>query len=364
MTLTKPWVETPLVESATLSKAAGCRIFLKMETLQPSKSFKSRGVGNLILQSLAKSPCPDRTHFYSSSGGNAGLACVHAARSLGRPASVVVPMSTKELMIAKLRAAGATEVVQFGATWREADAFLRMEVLVKARAKGEDAVYVPPFDHPDIWAGNSTLMDELALQMEDVRGPDDASSAPDVLICSVGGGGLFNGIVDGIDRCGGEWDRTLLLAVETRGAESLAKSMSSREHITLPGITSIATSLGCTKVSDRTYELATTRKQVRSVVLSDEEAAMGCWRLADDENVIVEPACGVNVALCYGGRLKRALGRPVRGDDKVVIVLCGGSAITVDQLAQFKEEFGYLGDELSQSDKAGVASAVTNGSKH
>lgn len=68
-------------------------------------------------------------HFYSSSGGNAGLACVHAARSLGFPATVVVPLSTKPLMISKLHAAGATEVIQEGASWVYADKHLREVIL-------------------------------------------------------------------------------------------------------------------------------------------------------------------------------------------------------------------------------------------
>jgi L-serine/L-threonine ammonia-lyase len=84
------------------------------------------------------------THFYASSGGNAGLACVVAARSLGHKATVVVPHSTKPMMIAKIRAAGASDVIQHGANFGEADAYLRNVVL----AANKDGVYVPPFDHP------------------------------------------------------------------------------------------------------------------------------------------------------------------------------------------------------------------------
>lgn len=85
-----------------------------------------------------------KTHFYASSGGNAGLACVVAARSLGHKATVVVPHSTKPMMIAKIKAAGASQVIQHGANFREADRYLR-EVILPADKAG---VYVPPFDHP------------------------------------------------------------------------------------------------------------------------------------------------------------------------------------------------------------------------
>ncbi|KAA6409206.1 MAG: L-serine ammonia-lyase [Lasallia pustulata] len=83
--LKRPWISTPLIESAALSKAAGYRIFLKLENLQPAGSFKSRGIGNLVLQAAHRSPHRSHLHFYSSSGRNAGLACTTAARSLSSP---------------------------------------------------------------------------------------------------------------------------------------------------------------------------------------------------------------------------------------------------------------------------------------
>jgi L-serine/L-threonine ammonia-lyase len=67
---------------------------------------------------------------------------------------------------------------------------------------------------------------------------------------------------------------------------------------------------------------------------------MGCWRFAEDERILVEPACGVNVALCYGGRLERALGRAVRPEDKVVIVVCGGSNTSASMLNAWQEQYG------------------------
>jgi len=290
-----------------------------------------------------------QTHFYSSSGGNAGLACVCAARLLGHPASVVVPLSTKPMMIAKLKAAGASAVIQRGANWKEADTYLR-EVVLKSDKNG---VYVPPFDHPDIWEGHSTIVDEMKRQMDHpgpvngvVNGYHDTDERPDAIVCSVGGGGLFCGIMEGIERVG--WDDVPVLALETEGAESLNKSLKAGQIITLPGITSLATSLGATRVADRTFELAQ-KPNVRSVVLSDAEAAMGCWRLADDQRIMVEMACGVNVALCYEGRLEQALGRKLSKESKVVIVLCGGSIVTVDMLTEWRKRFGGIENGLATS---------------
>ena len=91
----------------------------------------------------------------------------------------------------------------------------------------------------------------------------------------------------------------------------------------------------------------------------------GAWRFADDERMMVELACGVNVALCYGGRLEKALGRAVRPEDKVVIVVCGGSNISIEMLAGWKREFGDLSDHTSRAEKETVPSAasLTNGDR-
>lgn len=85
---------------------------------------------------------------------------------------------------------------------------------------------------------------------------------------------------------------------------------------------------------------------MKSVVLSDAEAAMGCWRLADDERIMVEPACGVSIAVCYDDRLKKLL--PGLGpDSKVVIVVCGGADVTLDMLMGWREEYGSVEKQLT-----------------
>ena len=325
--LAKPWRRTPLIHSTKLSKEAGCQIYLKLDNLQPSGSFKSRGVGNFLLSHLASLQNPaDRVklHFYTSSGGNAGLACVHAAVTLGSPATVVVPMSTSAYMMQKIKDAGAAEVIQEGASWYEADAYLRGTVIPEAEKKGEICAYVPPFDAQEIWDGNATLVPEVL---------EDLGQAPDVLVCSVGGGGLFSGIMIGREeKCRG----TKVLAVETEGADSLALSLREGNLATLPAITSIATSLGARTVAKQAYESAQ-KEGVKSVVLTDRDAMEGCVRFADDERIMVEPACGVCLALCYGGRLRETMPE-LTEESKVVIVVCGGCNVTEGMLHTWAEQ--------------------------
>lgn len=244
------------------------------------------------------------------------------------------------MMIEKIRQAGAREVVQEGKSWKECDAYLREVVMARETGEEEIGVYVPPFDHPDIWEGNGSLVEEIGRQM----GVEKGGKGPDWIICSVGGGGLFCGIIEGVQKAG--WEKTTkVLAVETSGADSLNQSLRAGKPITLEAITSIATSLGAVRVGNHTFDLAYHGVQngtVKTTVLTDAEAALGSWKLLQDENetYVVEAACGVNIALCYGRRLEQALGRKPRPDETVVIVVCGGSNVSRDMVEGWKGEYG------------------------
>ncbi|ODO00822.1 L-serine ammonia-lyase [Cryptococcus wingfieldii CBS 7118] len=327
-----PWIQTPLVRSATLSELAGCEIYLKLDNIQPSGSFKSRqvrlkalgGVGNLIRKAALSSRPGSPLHFYASSGGNAGLACVSASVLLSYPCTIVVPLSTKPFMIDKLKKAGASEVKQVGATWFDADKYLR-EVLLK---EDENGVYVPPFDHPDIWEGAESLADEIVRDLGEV---------PSGVVCSVGGGGLLIGLCQGLDRLDASHNAQVV-AVETYGAESLHEAVKAGELVTLPGITSIATSLGAVRVASKAFDYGM-KEHVHSTLVTDKEAAEACARFLDDERILVEPACGATLAMVYSGRLKEILS--YKEHHKVVLEVCGGSAISSEILAGYKQMFDF-----------------------
>lgn len=332
-----------------LTQAPESNVFLKLENLQPSGSFKSRGIGNFMAVKLEqlRDRCGARArpHFYSSSAGNAGLACVHAAVTLGCRATVVVPLSTTAFIIAKLRQAGAADVMQRGASWQEANDYLTGTVMEEARARGEAAVYVPPFDAPEIWDGNAGISREIARQIGDaarhypvslgVNGSGARCSVGDVdaIVCSVGGGGLFSGVMQGLDEL--QMRRTRVVAVETLGADSLSRAVAERALVTLPAITSLATSLGARTVCARALEYAL-RDTVSTVALPDSEAMAACRRFADEERFLVELACGVCPALCYGGRLAELV--PGFNENSVVVlVICGGSNMSFDIMDEYSQ---------------------------
>lgn len=297
--------------------------------MQPSGSFKSRGIGNYLLCRIRESEAAGKIpHFYASSGGNAGIACVVAARSLGYHASVVVPTTTSPALIARLHAEGASQVIQHGQSVMDADKYLRSVVL----PSDADGVYCPPFDHPDVWEGNSTVMHEVATQL--------GGEKPDVVVCSVGGGGLMNGIVQYLDKLGWSDDVTVL-AMETEGADSLNKSLKAGEIITMPRITSQARSLGVATVSEQTFDYAQ-RPQVISAVLPDGEAARGCLTLARCERLMVELTAGIAIRLCEGGLLQKFTGRTLTPDSTVVLMVCGGNDISVEMLMNWKEQYDIV----------------------
>lgn len=329
------------------------RVFLKLENLQPSASFKSRGIGNLLLSAVKaqRSSSDDRPpHFHASSGGNAGLACVTAAVTLGYRSTVCVPVSTDDAMVARLRTAGASDVIVYGSTWIDADRFLREEMMPKAEEMGQKAIYVPPFDHADIWTGAATMIPEIRRQMP-------GGERPDAIVCSVGGGGLFAGIMQGLRDV--EWDQSVrVLAVETFGAESLAQSVRQDRLVTLPGITSVAKSLGAVRVAERAFQDAR-KANVSTVVIEDAEACASSWRFADDERILVEPACGASVALAYDGRLKKYL-KGFSSESKVVIVVCGGSRINLKMMEEYRLQFGDRARELGLERCVDVPSSHTS----
>ncbi|KAJ3947016.1 catabolic L-serine/threonine dehydratase [Colletotrichum fioriniae] len=335
----KPWIQTPCIASATLSRAAGCNIYLKLENLQPSGSFKSRGVGNLMVHAAADAPPNQESHFYCSSGGNAGLACATSAIALNRKATIVVPMTTSPLMISKLRLLGA-DVRQIGANWAEADAHLREVMLANDPA----GVYVPPFDHPRIWDGAATIADELVAQLASSSSPGNEVEVNGI-VCSVGGGGLLAGLAQGVSQNrwpGGKEPR--LMAVETVGADSLNASVLAGEHVTLPGIKSIAGSLGAVRVARRAWEVARDTPGFQSVTVTDKEAALACVRFVDDAQLVVEVACGATIATAYNGALRKHFGAGISDEEwakqNIVLIVCGGSNVTMEMLNEYRAKYG------------------------
>lgn len=301
-------IPTPLLEHRALSASLDKQVWLKMENNQPSGSFKLRGIG-LMCQRAAEQGAK---HFVCPSGGNAGFAAAVAGVALGLQTTIVVPETTHESVRAAIRAIGATVIVA-GSVWDEAN----QEALRLCEQPG--AVYIPPFDHADIWDGNATVIDEVAGKLDF-----------DAVICSVGGGGLLSGIALGLERNG--LGHIPIIAAETEGAASLHAAVQAGELVTLPAITSIASTLGARRVAQQAFDW-TRKRTIHTVTVSDAQAVQACLAFADDMLALVEPACGAALAVAYQNL-------PVLAEfKKPLIVVCGGIAVDLGKLQAWKNQF-------------------------
>ncbi|MBC3934308.1 pyridoxal-phosphate dependent enzyme [Undibacterium sp. CY7W] len=308
MTMSYLHITTPLLQHRRLSAMLGQSVWLKMENCQPSGSFKLRGIGLMCQRAAARGA----RHLICPSGGNAGFAAAVAGVALGIPTTILVPHTTADSVRQAIQAIGATLLVE-GQVWDETNqAALRL-------CEQPGYVYIPPFDHPDIWDGNATLMDEVAGQLDF-----------DVVLCSVGGGGLLSGVVQGLQRNG--LAHIPVLAVETEGAASYHAGLAAGECVTLPAITSIATTLGARQVSAHALALAQ-QHDIRSVVVSDAQAVDACLQFANDMRSIVEPACGATLAVAYQNLPQ------IREFQRPLLVVCGGIAADLVKLSTWKTQF-------------------------
>ncbi|PAU74312.1 pyridoxal-phosphate dependent enzyme [Halomonas salipaludis] len=294
-------IETPLIESCTMSVTSGRSVWLKLDALQPSGSFKIRGIGYACETCLSRGA----RRFISSSGGNAGLAVAYAGRRLGVPVTVVVPETTTERAKELLQLEKA-QVIVHGTSWQEANAFAQSLIDVS------DA-FLHPFDDPLLWQGHATLIDEVFR----------SGLKPDAVVLSVGGGGLLSGVIEGLHRNG--WSDIPVLAVETMGAASFNSAVRAGHTVELEQITSIATSLGAKRVCEQAFQWSKDHP-VRSVVVSDQSALSACERFLDDHRILVEPACGASLAVVYENSPE------LKSFSNILVVVCGGATSTVDQI--------------------------------
>jgi L-serine/L-threonine ammonia-lyase len=376
------YTQTPLLQSRPYASKTGRTIHLKLENTQPSGSFKSRGLGNLVYQHhneqqqqqldqptqvTGTTPAPPRQlHFLSSSGGNAGLATAVAAATLGHRCTVVVPKTTKPRMRELIAEAGA-EVIVHGDFWGDADRYLRETYLSGEGATitntadapvelGDDSnekmIYCHPYDDQLLWNGYTSIVDELGQQLADHAYTQALKSSlpgaevekpsapvwPDAIICAVGGGGLYTGLVQGLLAAAHDDDNLtrplpIMITAETNGASKLYQSLHAGHKVTLAAPSTVASSLAAFSVSDQAYAYAsavpipgTGAVHTVPVTVTDAEAVSACTVLLDTHGLVVEPACGA--ALAVLDHLDEIEAKLANGKklQNVVVIVCGGSA--------------------------------------
>ncbi|MDO8563135.1 MAG: threonine ammonia-lyase, partial [Candidatus Limnocylindria bacterium] len=289
-----PHIErTPLVRSEAFTELAGCEVFLKLENLQRTGAFKIRGALNRLLAM----PPSERAHgVVTASAGNHGQGVAFAARHVGVPACVVLPLGVPLAKLTAIQRTGA-EVIVTGADYDAAHA----AALALANERG--ATYVHAFDDPDVIAGQGTV----ALEMLDER-PD-----LDAIVVPVGGGGLIAGTVLAVADLA---RKPRIVGVQSKDGSAFADSFAIGSLIERPAAT-IADGIAVRRPSERTLAIA--REGVSEMVtVSDEQIASAIVVLLERHKLLAEGAGAAALAAVLAG--KGAL----RGS-RVGVIVSGGN---------------------------------------
>jgi threonine dehydratase len=282
---------TPLIESPALSRRFGCRIFLKIECFQPIRVFKIRGAYNKISQLSAKK-------IVAASSGNHGIAVAYCSRLLGKQCTVVVPETAVKEKVDVIEEYGAG-VVKFGKYHSDREA--------KAReiARETSATFVPPFNDPDIIAGQATCGLEITQQLDDF----------DSVIVPVGGGGLISGISIAIKSLK---PSARVFGVEPTGAPKMQASLSAGKIVMINEPKSIADGLIPASVGDLTLEAC--QKNVDGMFsVSDDEILSAMKLLIEEAHIFPEPSGSAPLAVLSKPENRSRLG------NRVVLVVSGGN---------------------------------------
>lgn len=308
-------IYTPLHYSNTLSSITGCNVYLKLENLQMGNSFKIRGVGYMC----SKVVCENNCHMLVSSGINAGIACAYAGKKLNTMVTIFVPINTPDFIIEKMQYEGANVVVK-GKDIEESELFAKHFV-----EQTQYSYYIPSYNHPDIWEGNSSIVDEIKSQLGDI---------PDAIITVVGGGGLLCGLIKGCQKV--RWGNVPIIAVETHNTNSFQLSVANKKVTEIPkGSEPLAKSLNIKKVCPQALTLSN-QHPVVPITVSDAMSVQACRKFADDHKMLIEPSSAAAVSLCYSNVIHDIL--ELDHTSKIVIIITGGNDISLAQLENTKHK--------------------------
>lgn len=297
--------ESPLVHSKTLSRLTGNSIYLKLENLQMTGSFKERGALNRI---LTMTDDERRRGVIAASAGNHGQGVAYHAARRGIPAQIWMPRSTPLIKLSATRAYGA-DVVLYGDSYDEA-----CEAAIE-RSVQRNATFVHPFDDDDVIAGQGTLGLEVLIQ----------NPALDVIVVPVGGGGLIGGVGCAVK---GRNPQVEVVGVQTLRLPSMKAALEYEGPINLPAQSTLADGIAVRRAGTRTLPLV--REYVDQIVTVDEdEIAAAILMLLENEKTLAEGAGAIALAAVLQSRTGH------RG--KKIAVLVSGGNLDVNLLARIIE---------------------------
>jgi len=287
--------ETPVEESAALGGPGRGRVFLKMEHLQITGSFKLRGAMNKLLAL----PREQREKgVVTASSGNHGAAVAYGLKALGLQGVIFVPENASPAKVANIREFGTeirTHATDSGVT----------EAFARRYAEDNGRVYVSPYNDPDVVAGQGTIGAELARQVETI----------DTLYVALGGGGLVSGIAGYLKTIG---RRVEVVACSPENSAVMHHSVRAGRILRMESKPTLSDgTAGAVEPGAITLDLC--RRYVdRYLLVGEDEIGEAMRLIIDRHHTLIEGAAGVAVAGCLKDRERRA-------GENSVIVLCGAN---------------------------------------
>ncbi|MBN9606370.1 MAG: threonine ammonia-lyase [Actinomycetales bacterium] len=292
---------TPMERSRFLGGIVGHEVHLKAENLQRTGSYKIRGA----TARLARLTPEERARgVVAASAGNHAQGVALAARELGIPATIFMPVGVALPKLQATRGYGADVVL----TGDVVDETLRAAAEFSQRT---GAVLIPPFDHHDVVAGQASVALEILEQVPEVRN----------VVVPMGGGGLVAGIATAFAQLEPELGRRVrVIAVQAEHAASFAAALESGEPVSVTTAPTIADGIHVGRTGALPFEIL--RDTVAGhVEVPDDETAEALVLLMERAKLVVEPAGAVGVAAAIAGRLDGMLDP----EGPTVFVLSGGN---------------------------------------
>ncbi len=288
---------TPMESSQFLAERLGVPVHLKCENLQRTGSYKLRGASNRI---AALSDAERERGVVAASAGNHAQGVAYAARELGIRATIFMPVGVALPKLDATRAYGADVMLvgdSIGETIEAAEAF----------AAESGAVMIPPFDHPDVIAGQGTLGLEILEQAPDAT----------TIVVPIGGGGLAAGIASAAKQQAAKEGRALrIVGVQAENAAPYIASLAAGEPRQVPVVPTIADGIAVYRPGELNFAII--RDTIDEVVtVTEDDIARALLVLLERAKLVVEPAGAVAVAAMMTGA--------VQSDGPVVAVLSGGN---------------------------------------
>lgn len=288
---------TPMETSRYLSDLLGAPVHLKCENLQRTGSYKIRGAYNRMSRLSDEEKARG---VVAASAGNHAQGVAFAARELGIAATIFMPIGVALPKLQATRHYGA-EVVLRGHTVSEPLA------AAQEFAKRTGAVYIPPFDHADVVAGQGTLALELLEQVPELE----------TVVVPIGGGGLISGVASVLKRRAAEQGRSIrVIGVQATNAAAYPVSLAAGVATEIAMSPTIADGIAVAKPGKLNFEIV--RDTVDEIVtVDDDDIARAMLVLIERAKLVVEPAGAVGVAAIMTGK--------VTASGPTVVVLSGGN---------------------------------------